>query len=341
MLKVSGWTAAILLLYREGRRRAGSRYATGRDGHCQNAVVEYAIQTAADSYAGFLEAARWAERKELAAFAIPDHYLYGTDAAQSPPAYDAFAVMAGLARETATIELVILVSPITFRHPSVITKNVATIQEMAGGRFKLGLGTGWLEQEHTRFGIDFPERGERFARLEEALGYLRAAFAEPPASFCGVYYNLEGFDIQPRPDLRLVVGGTGAVKTPQLAGRYADELNAYPAIPNEYAARIERARSAAVAAARDPASLLISSSGQIVAADTEQGYHELMEEIAAEHGTSADKLEQEAARRNAPRGTWHQVRDIMAGMQDAGMSRFYFQGTFDPDAIELRLEKLM
>ena len=341
MLKVPGWTAAILLLDREGRRRAGSRYATGRDGHCQNAVVEYAIQTAADSYAGFLEAARWAERKELAAFAIPDHYLYGTDAAQSPPAYDAFAVMAGLARETATIELVILVSPITFRHPSVITKNVATIQEMAGGRFKLGLGTGWLEQEHTQFGIDFPERGERFARLEEALGYLRAAFAEPPTSFSGVYYNLEGFDIQPRPDLRLVVGGTGAVKTPQLAGRYADELNAYPAIPNEYAARIERARSAAVAAARDPASLLISSSGQIVAADTEQGYHELMEEIAAEHGTSADKLEQEAARRNAPRGTWHQVRDIMAGMQDAGMSRFYFQGTFDPDAIELRLEKLM
>jgi alkanesulfonate monooxygenase SsuD/methylene tetrahydromethanopterin reductase-like flavin-dependent oxidoreductase (luciferase family) len=302
--------------------------------------MEYAIQTVADSYNGFLEAARWAERKGLAAFAIPDHYLYGTGSASGRPAYDAFAVMAGLARETVTIELVILVSPITFRHPSVITKNVATIQEMAGGRFKLGLGTGWLEQEHTQFGIDFPERGERFAMLEEALGYLRAAFSEPPVSFSGKHYSFEEFDIQPRSDLRLVVGGTGAVKTPQLAGRYADELNAYPATPKEYAAKIERARSAAVAAARDPASLLISSSGQVVAADTEQSYRGLMEELAAEHGTSADQLEEEAAKRNTPRGTWQQVRDILAGMEEAGMSRFYFQGRFDPEAIELRLEKL-
>ena len=311
-------------------------------GHgCNNGAMEYALQTIGNTYAEYLEAARWAEAKGLTAFAIPDHYIYGTsDEALSRPAYDAFAVMAGLARETETIELVVLVSPITFRHPAVLAKNAATIQEMAGGRFKLGVGTGWLEQEHSRFGIDFPATGERFARTEEALAYLRAAFAEPPVAFSGEFYSLEAFDIQPRPPLRLVVGGTGAVKTPRLAGTYADELNAYPALPEEYEAKIDRARDAAVAAGRDPEALLISSSGQIVAAETEREYRDKVTEIAAETKTDPEELEAEAAKRNTPRGTWQQVREILAGMAEAGMSRFYFQGGFDPEDIELKLGKL-
>ncbi len=303
--------------------------------------MEFAIQTVGTSYDEYLAAARWAESKGLAAFAIPDHYLYGTDDdALSRPAHDAFAVMAGLARETETIELVILVSPITFRHPSVLVKNAATIQEMAGGRFKLGVGTGWLEEEHRRFGIGFPDMKERFARTEETLAYLRAAFADPPHDFTGEFYTLEAFDMQPRPELRLVVGGTGAVKTPRLAGTYADELNAYPAMPDEYLAKIRRAREAAAAADRDPAALLISSSGQVVAANTEPEYRDRLAEIAATVGTDPEELEKEAAKRNAPRGTWDQVREILGGMEAGGMSRFYFQGVFDPEDIELKLSKL-
>jgi alkanesulfonate monooxygenase SsuD/methylene tetrahydromethanopterin reductase-like flavin-dependent oxidoreductase (luciferase family) len=305
------------------------------------AQMEYAIQTVGTTYNEYLEAARWAEAKGLAAFAIPDHYIYGAnDDALSRPAHDAFPIMAGLARETQTIELVILVSPITFRHPAVLAKNAATIQEMAGGRFKLGVGTGWLEQEHTRFGIDFPPTSERFARTEEALAYLRAAFAEKPTDFEGEYYSFSGFDIQPRPSLKLVVGGTGAVKTPRLAGAFADELNAYPALPEEYAAKIGRARAAAIAAGRDPEALLISSSGQIVADETEQGYRDKLTAIAAATDTDPEELEAEAAKRNAPRGTWQQVRKIISGMEESGLSRFYFQGVFDPEDIELKLSKL-
>ncbi len=303
--------------------------------------MEFAIQTLGHSYDDFLTAARWAEGKGLAAFAIPDHYLYGAvETAGATPAYDAFAVMAGLARETELIELVILVSPITFRHPAVLAKSTATIQEMSGGRFKLGVGTGWMEQEHDRFGIEFPDTKQRFAMTEEALAYMRAAFAEPPVDFTGKFYSLKAFDIQPRTELKLVVGGTGAVKTPRLAGTYADELNAYPANPDEYRARIGRGRAAALAAGRDPSALLISSSGQIAAADTEPEYHDMLVTIAQEHDTTAEKIEEEAAKRNAPRGTWQQVRKILDGMQDAGMTRFYFQGRFDPTDIELKLSKL-
>ena len=308
---------------------------------CDNAFMEFAVQTVGATYKEYVEAARWAEAKGLAAFAIPDHYIYGmNDAALSRPAYDALAVMAGLARETETIELVVLVSPITFRHPSVLVKNAATIQEMANGRFKLGVGTGWLESEHTKFGIDFPDTKQRFEMTEEALAYLRAAFAEPPVDFNGKHYKLEAFDIQPRPELRLVVGGTGAVKTPRLAGQYADELNAYPSADDAYSVKIERAHHAAAEAGRDPAKLLISSSGQVVAADTEDEYRDKVAEIAKEMGTDPEKIEEEAAKRRAPRGTWDQVRSILGEMAEAGLERFYFQGVFDPDDLELKLSKL-
>ena len=303
--------------------------------------MEYGLNTIGATYDDYLAAARWAEGKGMAAFAIPDHYIYGADAeSANRPAHDAFAIMAGLARETESIELSILVSPITFRHPAVLVKNAATIQEMAGGRFKLGVGTGWLEIEHERFGFDFPDLKERFARTEETLAYLRAAFAEPPEDFSGEFYEFKAFDLYPRPQLKLVVGGTGAVKTPRLAGTYADELNAYPAAPGEYAAKIERARAAASAAGRDPDALLISSSGQMVAADTEQEYRDKVAEIASERGVDPEKYEEEAAKRNAPRGTWDQVRSILTGMEGVGLSRFYFQGEFNPEDLEHKLSKL-
>lgn len=303
--------------------------------------MEYGIQTIGSTYEEFLAAARWAESKGMASFAIPDHYIYGSDEESlSTPAYDAFAVIAGLARETKTIELVILVSPITFRHPAVLAKNAATIQEMTGGRFKLGVGTGWLKAEHSRFGFDFPDATTRFEMLEEALAYLRAAFAEPPVDFSGKHYSLQAFDIRPRPELKMVVGGTGAVKTPQLAGRYADELNAYPASAADFAAKVARARRAADEAGRDPADLLVSSSGRIVAAVSEAGYRDLIAEIAAESGTDPAEIEREAEKRNAPMGTWDHVRELLGGMEAAGMSRFYLQGKMDPDDIELKLSKL-
>ncbi|MDJ0925908.1 MAG: LLM class flavin-dependent oxidoreductase [Acidimicrobiia bacterium] len=303
--------------------------------------MEYALQAVGADYDEFLTAAKWAEAKGLAAFAIPDHYIYGmSDDKLSAPAYDAFAIMAGLARETSSIELSITVSPVTFRHPAVLAKATATIQQMAGGRFKLGVGTGWLEAEHTNFGIDFPDTATRFEMAEEALGYLRAAFSNPPQDFSGNHYALKAFDIQPRPALRIVVGGTGKQKTPRLAGAYADEFNAYPDAPDVFAGKVARARDAARSAGRNPEDLLISSSGQVIAADTESEYKDLLAEIASKAGTDPDELERQAAMRNTPRGTWNQVRSIIAGMHERGMRRFYLQGKFDPSAIEGKLAKL-
>jgi alkanesulfonate monooxygenase SsuD/methylene tetrahydromethanopterin reductase-like flavin-dependent oxidoreductase (luciferase family) len=289
--------------------------------------MRFAVQTLGPTYDETLRWAAWAESAGMEAFAIPDHYLRGRD--RSRPALDALAVMSGLARDTESIELVMLVSPVTWRHPAVLAKTYDTIHDMSGGRFTLGVGTGWMEDEHSLFGFPFPGTGERFEMLEEALAYLRATHADPPEAYRGDHYRFEGFDMQPRPELRLVIGGTGAVKTPRLAGRYADELNAYPAPQDEWAKKVQRARAAAEEAGRDPDALLISSSGVMVAGEDDAAYQKKLERLAERMGTEVERLEAGMERRNSPRGTWEQVRDILGGLEEAGMERFYIQAFGD------------
>jgi alkanesulfonate monooxygenase SsuD/methylene tetrahydromethanopterin reductase-like flavin-dependent oxidoreductase (luciferase family) len=212
---------------------------------------------------------------------------------------------------------------------------------MSGGRIKLGVGTGWMEREHDLFGFPFPERGLRFDMLEEALAYLRAAYSEPPTNFSGKHYSFEAFDMLPRPPLRMVVGGIGAKRTPDLAGRYCDELNAYPAPLDDFAQKVTRARAAAAEAGRDPDALLISSSGVITSADTEDEYRVALDKRAARFQVTVEELEESMRVRNSPRGTWDQVREVLAGMEESGMRRFYIQVSDDDHvAVDLALERL-
>jgi alkanesulfonate monooxygenase SsuD/methylene tetrahydromethanopterin reductase-like flavin-dependent oxidoreductase (luciferase family) len=289
--------------------------------------MKFAVQALGATYEETLEWARWAESARVEAFGIPDHYLRGSD--RSRPALDALAVMSGLARDTTSIELVMLVSPVTWRHPAVLAKTYDTIDQMSGGRFTMGVGTGWMEDEHSLFGFPFPETGKRFEMLEEALRYLRATHADPPEPFEGEHYRFEAFDMQPRPPLRLLVGGTGAVKTPRLAGAYADELNAYPSAEGSFALKVRRAREAAEEAGRDPDALLISSSGVMVAGKDDAAYRTKLERLAERMGTEVERLEQGMERRNSPRGTWEQVREILGRLEESGMERFYIQAFGD------------
>ena len=303
--------------------------------------MQYGLQVGGGNYSEILEWARWAEVQGLSGFAVPDHYLRGTRSDLGATALDALAVISGLARDTESIELVLLVSPITWRHPAVLAKTYATVDDMCGGRLTLGVGTGWFKKEHELFGIPFPDTSTRFEMLEEALQYLRAAFSDPPESFHGEHYTFEAFDMNPRPHLRLIVGGTGAVKTPTLAGRYCDELNAYPAPEANFAAKVRTAREAAADAGRDPDALMISSSGVLVAGDTEADYRTRLEQFAARTDSPVEKVEEDLEHRNSPRGTWDQVSQTLSGMERAGMERFWIQSFGDePEVVERALDRL-
>jgi alkanesulfonate monooxygenase SsuD/methylene tetrahydromethanopterin reductase-like flavin-dependent oxidoreductase (luciferase family) len=286
------------------------------------------------SYDNLLSRARWAEDQGLVAFALPDHYLTSaSDDTAAAPAFDAFAQMAALARETSTIALSILVSPITFRHPAVLTKMAVTIDHLSEGRFGLGIGTGWLEREHDLFDFPFPDRPERFAMMEEALAYVRAALDPDAPGHVGDRWQLEATPIAPAPvgRLPLIVGGVGRVRTPTAAGTYADEYNCYPAPVDEFAARVRTAREAAATAGRDPDALLISSAGAVMTAPTRSEYDELLAESAAAAGITPEEIEAHMDVRNTPRGTHDQVATQLAELADVGMARFYLQRPADFD----------
>jgi len=270
------------------------------------------------TYGQQLEAARWAEAEGLVSFARCDHFL--SDGDPTPDATDAFAVLAGLARDTTDIRLCVLVSPITFRHPAVIAKNAVTIDQMSGGRFDLGVGTGWMELEHVNLGFPFPEWRERWARFEDALNYLDAAFGEGHASYEGAYYTLDA-DVKPKPTgMRRVLGGSGPKRTPSLAGEWADEYNFFICPPDEARAKIEVMRAVA-----DGRNVEATAMGGPLVGRTEAEYQERLAKSAAKRDLQPKELEDRYKNNGFPIGTPDRVAETVAALEDAGVERIYVQ----------------
>lgn len=265
-----------------------------------------------------LSVARWAEDTGLVSFARCDHYLSNRDPV--PDATDAFAVLAGLARETQQIRLCVLVSPITFRHPAVIAKNAATIDQMSGGRLDLGVGTGWMDHEHEALGIPFPHSPERWGRFEEALDYLDAAFSEGHRTYQGEFYQLDA-EVRPKPQgIRLVLGGSGKRRTPTLAGTKADEYNFFTCPPAEARSKIEVMRKAA-GDRRVEATVM----GPVLVGHNDAEYRERLAKAAADRGITPTELEERWVASGLVVGTPSRVAESLAALEEAGVDRMYIQ----------------
>jgi alkanesulfonate monooxygenase SsuD/methylene tetrahydromethanopterin reductase-like flavin-dependent oxidoreductase (luciferase family) len=279
------------------------------------------------TYDDLLFAAQTAERAGLYGFSRSDHYYWSGE--PGLPATDAFTTLGGLARETKRARLTVLVSPITFRHPAVIAKAAASIDEMSGGRFDLGVGTGWMEAEHTAFGLPFPPRKERFSRLEESLQYLRAAFTG--GTFEGKFYAFDA-DARPRPSgVNLIVGGQGPQKTPGLAGRFADEYNHFAIAPEQLALKIEVMKEAASAAGRNPDDITVSVMGPAMLAPDDARLSELFDKAAAFRNITVSELEERWATARTPYGTPEKVLDAFAAYAAVGVTKYYLQWFDLPD----------
>jgi alkanesulfonate monooxygenase SsuD/methylene tetrahydromethanopterin reductase-like flavin-dependent oxidoreductase (luciferase family) len=132
--------------------------------------------------------------------------------------------------QTSRVRIGTLVTAATYRLPGQLAVEVATVDQMSGGRAELGIGTGWFEREHQYFGIPFPPTGERFDRFEEQLAIITGLWDTAPGerfSFEGKHYQLTDCASIPRPAARpkIIIGGAGAKRTPTLAAKYADEFN--------------------------------------------------------------------------------------------------------------------
>ena len=182
------------------------------------------------TYAQIRDLAQAAEQGGFDAFFRSDHYL-GIDANDTTyQPTDSWTTLAGLALQTERVRIGTLVNASTFRLPGQLAVEVATVDQMSGGRAELGIGAAWYEREHQYFGIPFPPLGERFDRLEEQLAILTGIWDTRPGerfSFDGKHYQVQDCVSIPRWASRpkIIIGGAGAKRTPTLAARYADEFN--------------------------------------------------------------------------------------------------------------------
>ena len=165
-----------------------------------------------------------------------DHFTNG-----SPPDKDSLELwvsLTWLACNTKRIEFGPLVTPMSFRHPTLTARMAAAVDDSSGGRLTLGLGAGWQEREHTNFGFDLLDLKPRFKRFEEGLQIIeRLLDSDTPVKFSGEYYRLNDAVLLPRPKRRIpiLIGGNGEKRTLSFAARYADEWNATFQTPDNFA----------------------------------------------------------------------------------------------------------
>ena len=185
------------------------------------------------SVAGILASvASTAEEAGFSRLSVTDH-VWQTSAhgVESDPMLESYTTLGFLAAQTRTVELLALVSAVTYRPPGLLAKMVTTLDVLSGGRAMLGIGAGWNEEEATGLGMDFAPNRLRFARLEEALQVCIQMFSDSNGHFRGEYYKLASTLNSPPPIScprpKILVGGGGERRTLKLAARYADVCNVY------------------------------------------------------------------------------------------------------------------
>ena len=292
------------------------------------------------SYADQLAVARHAEAGGFETLFRSDHYE-SFPGASDRPTTDAWAVLAGLARETTRIGLGALMSPVAYRLPGNLAKVAATVDEMSGGRLEIALGAGWHEDEHRRHGFPFPSIGDRATMLEEQLEVIRGLWYEPDGwSFHGRFYSVVDARFRPRPGrhVNLLIGGEGTPRSMRIAARFADEFNLSSASPERAAERFSALDDACRAAGRDPATLHRSAMvGVLVGADRAE-VDRRAEALLALFGPGADADEWLAEREKRWMvGTPDQARAIVRRYADAGCERLMLQDfvPWDLDMIDL------
>jgi F420-dependent oxidoreductase-like protein len=286
------------------------------------------------SYAEILALARAAEAAGLEAFFRSDHYT-SFPGPEGRPTTDAWATLAGLARETQRIGLGALVSPVAFRVPGNLAKMVATVDEMSGGRVELGMGAGWHAEEHAAHGFHFPSLPERYDMLEEALAIVHGLWTEPDGwSFDGAHWRVRDTLFRPKPERGgrrhppIILGGEGGPRFSALAARFADEVNIVSATPRRVREAYARVRAACVEIGRDPDELTYSAMTGVLVAETEG---ELEERVRAQlaftsAGDGTDAAEWLAERRRRwILGTPEQATERIGEFAAAGVQRIMLQ----------------
>jgi F420-dependent oxidoreductase-like protein len=276
----------------------------------------------------WLALARACEEHGLEALFRSDHYE-SVMGMRERGSLDAWTTLSALAARTSRIRLGTLVSPATFRHPSVLAKSVATVDHVSGGRVELGLGAGWHEGEHRAYGFEFPPTPVRMERLAEQLELVTRSWTEDAVSFQGRHYQVQDLHALPKPVQQprptLLVGGGAGPRSLALAARHADEYNTVGVPLAELPERRRRLQDAWGEAGRDPETARLSVMTTCVVGRDRAEVIERVRRVLAVTGRDASVDEVVDERPNWLLGTVDEVAGRLRELEAAGVGRVMCQ----------------
>lgn len=272
--------------------------------------------------------ARLTEENGLEGLFRSDHYT--AIIREDADAHDAWATLAGLAAVTQRIRLGTLVSPATFRHPSVLARTAVTVDHISGGRVEVGMGSGWYEREHAAHGFPFPGGRERFELFAEQVEVVVRSWAGERFDHDGAAYRLSGQLALPTPIQRphppLILGGSVKPRFAALAARFATEVNTLAAPNAELAARKELLDRACEESGRDPATLGFSLMTSCFLGETREDAVDRVGRFLAIRGDSSDPAAVLAERSDRwLAGGVDEVAERITGLAELGVSRVFLQ----------------
>ena len=249
-----------------------------------------------------------------------DHY---TNA--NPPdreSLELWVSLTWLASHTSRIEFGPMVSPVSFRQPTMTARMASAVDDLSNGRLHLGLGAGWQEREHHNYSWDLLDVDGRFARFEEGLKIISHLLQkEEPLNFDGEYYQLHDAVLLPRPQRPggppILIGGNGPKRTLPLTARYAEEWNGVYIPPQTFAERCERLDELLVANGRKPTDVRRSLMTGLVFGKDQADFEAKM----APRTLSADELRE----RGLVVGTGNELVDQLGAFAEAGVQRIMLQ----------------
>jgi F420-dependent oxidoreductase-like protein len=272
--------------------------------------------------------ARLAEDTGFEGLFRSDHYtaIIRPDA----DALDAWATLAGLAAVTSRLRLGTMVSPATFRHPSVLARMAVTVDHISGGRVEVGMGSGWYEREHLAHGFPFLDGKQRFELFAEQVEVVVRSWSGERFEHDGPAYTLRDQLALPRPVQQphppLVLGGTVKPRFAALAARYATEVNTLGAPDEELRARKEALDRACAEAGRDPATLGYSVMTACFLGESDADVEARVGRFLAIRGEGGDPAELMRERRDRWLvGTVDEVAERIEGLRALGVSRVLLQ----------------
>ncbi len=201
--------------------------------------------------------AREAEEAGFDSVFVMDHFyqLPGLGAPEEPM-LEAYTTLGALATATERVQLGTLVTGNTYRNPTVLAKEITTLDVISQGRAILGIGTGWFELEHDSLGFEFGTFTDRFKKLDEALSIIIPMLKGERVTVDGTYYRTNEAFANPRfrDHIPLMIGGSGEKKTIPLAARHFDHLNIIAGF-DELPRKVQVVKDACEKIGRDPATL--------------------------------------------------------------------------------------